>query len=152
MQDYVRLYAEGIFDRLAEEGITLSEEPIEASQDGLISSYRLDLGQSGEDDLSVFANEFALEHYPNEFSTPSPTRVQILLCNQISKQLKGVSADLAAIFHLDEDDKPRITFRIVGGRIYLGSGDVFQSPDFSKILQIADTIDQPSRVVEVGEE
>lgn len=151
MQEYVRLYAEGIIDRLIEEGVSLDDAPLERSDDGTISSYLIDLGQSGEDDLLVFANEFATTHYPNEFSNPTPTRVQILLLNQICKQYKNIGADLAAIFHYDQNNRPRITFRIVGARLYLGDGTVFESPRFSEVLNFASQLDKPDRVVEVGE-
>lgn len=152
MQDYVRAYGDGVIDRIVSEGASVSETPIEASSNGIVVSYLLNLGESGEDNLFTFGHDFGMEHYPNEFFTPNSKSVQILLRDQFCPQFKNISVDLGVIFHRDEQGRPRVTFRIVGGKFYSGTGSFFQSPDFTEVLAVSDAASRPSRVVaEVGE-
>lgn len=156
--DIIRVYADGIIDRLYDEGVTLVEEPVVVAEDGSLSSYLLNLGESGEDNLLAFAEEFAQTNYPNEYGTPSAKAVQILLMNQINPRYKNIGVDLGAIFHYDDQMRPRLTFRILGARYYDGQGNVFESPYISDVMSLATKVENYERIInipdvgEVGEE
>lgn len=145
MIDMIRAYANSLFDRLVEEGVKISEDPVLQDENGTIVSYSLDLSDTGDtDNILVFANEFCEDHYPQEYNQVSTKSVQILMTDLMIKEYKNIAVDLAAMFHVGENDQPSLTMRLLKFTYYFGDGCKYSVNDMNIFFKFIQTVEKES--------
>lgn len=155
MDNYIKIFADGIFDRLEEDDARVDTEAVGVSPDGSFAVYRLSLDETGDDSLIEFATDFAETHYPNEFNIPSATRVQVVLRQVMARQYPNVSMSVGAVFYTDEQDNPVIGIRLFDFEYYMGDGNSFRTPDLRQLVDFItqyNSVDRNIPEFEAGEQ